>query len=93
MTQKSPSWICIIPFPHFRLRFPPPVSAMLPGGTPTTVIPSPTEEKKSKPNSRIAEEALHWAVELGIGDCLSLTDGSGDAMLGKLNCTCCGYWL
>ena len=28
---EGPVWVCIIPFPHFRLSYPPPWSAMLPG--------------------------------------------------------------
>ena len=66
---------------------------MLLGGT-NPVTPGPTKEKKrNKLSTRTTEDTLLWAVGLGIGSHLGLTDGTGDAMLGKLCCTLCGCWL
>ena len=96
VTQKGPSWVCIIPFPHFRFQV-----ALSPSSEchaawwhPTPVTTSPTEEKKrNRLSTCTAEDTLKWAVSWGVGDHLSLMDGRGNAMLGELRCTLCDSWL
>ena len=62
-TQKGPSWVCIIPFPHFALLCPPLLSAMLPGGTSTPATLSPMgSDQNAEESTHTAEDSLQWAV-------------------------------
>ena len=92
VTQKGPSWVCISPFP-FWLLCPPPFGCHAAGLCTQPCHPSPTEEEENTQSICTAEGALPWAAGSGITDRLSLTDGSSDAMLGKIHCTLRGCWL